>query len=195
MFTSRAEYRTLLRQDNADLRLTEKGYAIGLASQDRYDSLIAKRTDIAELTKAIRETKVRPEDINEWLAQKGSSALREKSSLYTLLKRPELAQDEINELLLIVPNLPVVEEKVAEQTVIEIKYEDYLDRERQNAGKLEKWENLSLSSGLDYDQLKALSFEGKEKLKRLRPATIGQASRISGISASDVSILLVYMGR
>ena len=195
MFTSRAEYRTLLRQDNADLRLTEKGYGIGLASQDRYDRMIAKRTGVAKLTEAVRLTKLKPEDINGWLSDKGSSPLREKSSLYTLLKRPELEQNEINELLSMVPNMPVVEEEITEQTVIEIKYEDYLNRERQNADKLDKWESLSINSAFDYDQLKALSFEGKEKLKRLRPSTIGQASRISGVSPSDVSILLVYMGR
>ena len=195
MFTSRAEYRTLLRQDNADLRLTAKGYAIGLASQERYNTMVAKRTGITELTKAIQVAKVKPEDINEWLIQKGSSPLREKSSLYTLLKRPELEQSEINELLARIPDIPVSEEIVVEQTIIEIKYEDYLDRERQSADKLEKWEGLSINSGFDYDKLSALSFEGKEKLKRLRPVTIGQASRISGVSASDVSILLVYMGR
>lgn len=195
MFTSRAEYRTLLRQDNADLRLTEKGYAIGLASQDRYDAMVDKRNGVAELTKAIRMAKVKPEDLNGWLAEKGSSSLREKSSLYTLLKRPELEQNEINELMAMIPDLPTVREDIAEQTIIEIKYEDYLNRERQNVDKLDRWEGLAINSAFDYDQLKALSFEGKEKLKRLRPSTIGQASRISGVSPSDVSILLVYMGR
>ena len=195
MFTSRAEYRTLLRQDNADLRLTEKGYAIGLASQERYDLLVEKRDGLVKLTEAIRQTKLKPEDINGWLAEKESSPLREKGSLYTLLKRPEIDQNDVKTLLKFVPDLPAVGERVIEQAVIEIKYEDYLSREKQNADKLDKWESLSINSGFDYDLLKALSFEGKEKLKRLRPATIGQASRISGVSPSDVSILLVYMGR
>jgi len=195
MFTSRAEYRTLLRQDNADIRLTEKGYAIGLASQDRYDSMVAKRTEVATLTEAIRKVKLKPEDINDWLETKGSSPLREKSSLYTLLKRPEIEQEDVISLFSQIPDLPGVGEGSLEQTVIEIKYEDYLSREKQNAEKLDKWENLSINPAFDYDQLKALSFEGKEKLKRLRPSTIGQASRISGVSPSDVSILLVYMGR
>ncbi len=195
MFTSRAEYRTLLRQDNADIRLTEKGYAIGLASQDRYDSMVAKRTEVATLTEAIRKVKLKPEDINDWLETKGSSPLREKSSLYTLLKRPEIEQEDVISLFSQIPYLPGVGEESLEQTVIEIKYEDYLSREKQNAEKLDKWENLSINPAFDYDQLKALSFEGKEKLKRLRPSTIGQASRISGVSPSDVSILLVYMGR
>lgn len=196
MFTSRAEYRTLLRQDNADLRLTEKGYEIGLASQERYDAMVQKRKDVSDLTKSIRVTKLKPEDINGWLESKGSSTLREKSSLYTLLKRPEIDLNDVNHLLQLIPDGPGgVGEEVIEQTVIEIKYEDYLNREKQNAEKLDKWENLSINSAFDYDRLKALSYEGREKLKRLRPATIGQASRISGVSPSDVSILLVYMGR
>ena len=195
MFTSRAEYRTLLRQDNADLRLTEMGYAIGLAKQVRYDTMDMKRANVAELTEAIRATKVKPEDINGWLTQKGSSQIKEKSSLYTLLKRPELEQNEVNELLAMMPGIPALPENTVEQATIEIKYEDYLNRERQNADKLDKWESLAIQSGFDYDLLRALSYEGKEKLKRLRPSTIGQASRISGVSPSDVSILLVYMGR
>lgn len=195
MFTSRAEYRTLLRQDNADLRLTEKGYAIGLASQDRYDAITTKRKGITDLTQSIRSMKVKPEDINSWLETKGSSPLREKGSLYTLLKRPEIDQDDVKTLLKLLHMMPEIDEGIVEQTVIEIKYEDYLNREKQNADKLDKWENLPINSNFDYDRMKALSYEGKEKLKHLRPATIGQASRISGVSASDVSILLVYMGR
>ncbi|QJW92060.1 tRNA uridine-5-carboxymethylaminomethyl(34) synthesis enzyme MnmG [Spirosoma taeanense] len=195
MFTSRAEYRTLLRQDNADLRLTEKGYAIGLASQERYDNMVQKREGVTKLTEAIRTAKVKPEDVNHWLESKGSSPLREKNSLYTLLKRPEIEQKDVDELLAMFPELPQEGTEIVEQTVIEIKYEDYLNREKQNAEKLDKWENLSINPTFDYDQLKALSFEGKEKLKKLRPSTIGQASRISGVSPSDVSILLVYMGR
>lgn len=196
MFTSRAEYRTLLRQDNADLRLTEKGYAIGLASQERYESMVEKREGIVQLTKAIRSAKVKPEEINGFLKLKGSALLREKSSLYTLLKRPEIDQTDVKGILRTLPEMPDgVGEEIIEQTVIEIKYEDYLNREKLNADKLDKWENLSINPTFDYDRLKALSFEGKEKLKRLRPSTIGQASRISGVSPSDVSILLVYMGR
>ena len=195
MFTSRAEYRTLLRQDNADLRLTEKGYGIGLASQERYDTLIAKRNNVERLTESIRQAKVQPDEINGWLSEKGSSPLREKSSLYTLIKRPEIGFEEVKSLLQNVAEKPATNNEIIEQSVIEIKYEDYLNREKQNAEKLDKWENLSINPTFDYDLLKALSFEGKEKLKKSRPATIGQASRISGVSPSDVSILLVYMGR
>ena len=195
MFTSRAEYRTLLRQDNADLRLTEKGYALGLAAQERYNAMIEKRNGTAQLTETIRAAKVKPEDVNGWLESKNSSPVREKSSLYTLLKRPEIGLEDARELFAMLPEIPKAGEEIIEQTLIEIKYEDYLNREKQNAEKLNRWENLSIQPTFDYDRLKALSFEGKEKLKRLRPATIGQASRISGVSPSDVSILLVYMGR
>lgn len=195
MFTSRAEYRTLLRQDNADLRLTEKGYSIGLASQERYNAMVAKRNNIVRLTESIRQTKVQPDEINGWLSEKGSSPLREKSSIYTLIKRPEIGFEEVKSLLLNVSEIPSINDEIVEQSVIEIKYEDYLSREKQNAEKLDKWEKLSINPTFDYDQLKALSFEGKEKLKKSRPETIGQASRISGVSPSDVSILLVYMGR
>ena len=195
MFTSRAEYRTLLRQDNADLRLTEKGYAIGLASKERYASLVTKRNNVELLTEAIRQARIQPDEINGWLIEKGSSPLREKSSFYTLIKRPEIGFEEVKSLLQHVVGIPVTDDEIIEQSVIEIKYEDYLNREKQNAEKLDKWESLSINPTFDYDLLKALSFEGKEKLKKSRPATIGQASRISGVSPSDVSILLVYMGR
>lgn len=196
MFTSRAEYRTLLRQDNADIRLTKKGYEIGLASQQRYDVLVEKQQHIAELTDAIQRKRVKPDDINEWLINQNSSPLRETATLQTLVKRPETTAENVSQLLAgtLVDTAKFTEE-VIEQTVIEIKYEDYLLREKQNADKLDRWENLSIHTEFDYDKLKALSFEGRDKLKRTRPSTIGQASRISGVSPSDVSILLVYMGR
>lgn len=196
MFTSRAEYRTLLRQDNADIRLTKKGYEIGLASQQRYDALVEKQQHIAELTDAIQRKRVKPDDINEWLVNQNSSPLRETATLQTLVKRPETTAENVSQLLAdtLVDTAKFTEE-VIEQTVIEIKYEDYLLREKQNADKLDRWENLSIHTEFDYDKLKALSFEGRDKLKRTRPSTIGQASRISGVSPSDVSILLVYMGR
>lgn len=195
MFTSRAEYRTLLRQDNADLRLTDKGYELGLASAERYQAMVEKRKGVATLTDAIKAAKVKPEDINGWLEEKGSSPLREKNSLYTLIKRPEIGQADISELLSTMAEIPALSPEIVEQTVIEIKYEDYLSREKTNAEKIDRWESLSINDTFDYDRLKALSFEGRDKLKRLRPATIGQASRISGVSPSDISILLVYMGR
>ncbi|TAE24337.1 MAG: tRNA uridine-5-carboxymethylaminomethyl(34) synthesis enzyme MnmG [Cytophagales bacterium] len=196
MFTSRAEYRTLLRQDNADLRLTEKGYAIGLASEERFERVGEKRKKIANLIEETRTTKLKPDEINGWLADLSSAQLKEKNSIYALIKRPEIGTTEIDYLLQFIPT---AEDKPAEETVeqamIEIKYEDYLSRERVNAEKIGKWENLEIQPDFEYDRLKALSYEGRDKLKKIKPATIGQASRISGVSPSDISILLVYMGR
>jgi len=194
MFTSRAEYRTLLRQDNADLRLTEKGYAIGLASSERYEKMKEKREGIASLLNTIKAVKHKPEAVNPWLLEKGSALLREKTSLYTIVKRPEIDQNDVRFLLGEDSSFNVSEE-ILEQAVIEIKYEDYISREKLNAEKLNRLEELEINQAFDYDRLKALSYEGREKLKRLKPATIGQASRISGVSPSDISILLVYMGR
>lgn len=197
MFTSRAEYRTLLRQDNADLRLTEKGYSIGLASEERFQTVQHKRQQIADLVDNIRSTKVKPEEINDWLSNRNSARLREKNSIHSLIKRPEIGIDEVAYLLQFLPqqNNVSVEEKTLEQAVIEIKYEDYLTRERVNADKIGKWEMLDINPDFDYDRINALSFEGRDKLKRIKPTTIGQASRISGVSPSDISILLVYLGR
>ncbi len=194
MFTSRAEYRTLLRQDNADLRLTERAYAIGLASEDRVNRVRQKKAAIAEAMLAIRQTKVTPDQINPWLMSKGSAAIHEKTGLYNILKRPEIALSDANQLNEFA-TLPVAPAEVLEQVLIEVKYEDYLNRERTNAEKLSHWENLAINPDFDYSQIGALSFEGREKLKKQRPATIGQATRISGVSPSDVSILLVHLGR
>ncbi|CCH56604.1 glucose inhibited division protein A [Fibrisoma limi BUZ 3] len=195
MFTSRAEYRTLLRQDNADLRLTEKGYEIGLASPERYEKMQQKRDNIAALLSTVKSVKLKPEDINSWLSEKGSAVIREKASLYSIVKRPEIDQHDVQYLLSTVSASSDISKEVLEQAVIEIKYEDYIGREKLNAEKLNRLEELEINQAFDYDRLKALSFEGREKLKRLKPATIGQASRISGVSPSDISILLVYMGR
>ncbi len=195
MFTSRAEYRTLLRQDNADMRLTERGYQIGLASEERMTKLTEKRSKVAKLLDEVMQTKVKPEEINIWLTEHGSSPIREKGSLYALMKRPEVGIEVIQSLLQFIPAPIQADTESLEQAVIEIKYEDYLNRERLNAEKLSKWEGLEVPVSFDYDRLGALSHEGREKLKRVRPATIGQATRISGVSSSDISILLVYMGR
>ena len=194
MFTSRAEYRTLLRQDNADLRLTERGYAIGLAGNERMELLSAKRTAIGETLTHIRETKLSPEQINPFLETIGSSLLREKTALYTLLKRPELEPERVPALLREFLGIEA-DEEVLRQATIEVKYEDYVMRELANVQKMEQWNTLVLHDSLDFDAVKALSFEGREKLKRIRPATLGQASQISGVSPSDVSVLMVYLGR
>ena len=200
MFTSRAEFRTLLRQDNADLRLTEKGHEIGLADDDRLNSMRLKKAGIEQLTTIFRQAKLRPEEVNDWLITKNSTPLREKSIVLSLIKRPEIDVADVRQLLEMIGAsgefvAASFSNETLEQAVIEIKYDDYLSRERQNAEKLTKWESLEITPMFDFDKVKALSFEGREKLKKLRPQTIGQATRISGVSPSDISILLVYMGR
>ena len=200
MFTSRAEFRTLLRQDNADLRLTEKGHEIGLADDDRLNSMRLKKAGIEQLTTIFRQAKLRPEEVNDWLITKNSAPLREKSIVLSLIKRPEIDVADVRQLLEMIGAsgefvAASFSNETLEQAVIEIKYDDYLSRERQNAEKLTKWESLEITPMFDFDKVKALSFEGREKLKKLRPQTIGQATRISGVSPSDISILLVYMGR
>ncbi|MBO0939730.1 tRNA uridine-5-carboxymethylaminomethyl(34) synthesis enzyme MnmG [Fibrella sp. HMF5335] len=200
MFTSRAEFRTLLRQDNADLRLTEMGHKLGLASDERWANTKAKQVSIDRLTQLFRETKLRPEEVNDWLVNRESAPLREKSTVYSLLKRPEIETADALTLLEMASTaaeneLQSYAKETVEQAVIELKYDDYLSRERQNAEKLSRWESLEIAPIFDFDNVKALSFEGREKLKKLRPRTIGQATRISGVSPSDISILLVYMGR
>lgn len=196
MFTSRAEFRTLLRQDNADLRLTEAGYQLGLASQDRYDRLERKRAQIDAFLQKVKETKLQPEEINTFLADAGSAPIKEKSSIYALLKRPEINFPELATLRSYTPDLfSSYDMEAIEEAVISIKYESYVEKEQLMVEKMEKLEGLSIHPGFDYDRLSALSFEGREKLKRIRPHTIGQASRISGVSPSDISILMVYLGR
>ncbi|MEZ0543032.1 tRNA uridine-5-carboxymethylaminomethyl(34) synthesis enzyme MnmG [Fibrella arboris] len=200
MFTSRAEFRTLLRQDNADLRLTEKGYEIGLANEDRLQRMRLKKAGVEQLTTIFQQAKLRPEEVNNWLLSRNSAPLREKSAVLNLIKRPEIDTIDARQLLELVGTsgefVPAsFSNETLEQAVIEIKYDDYLSRERQNAEKLTKWEALEITPMFDFDKVKALSFEGREKLKKLRPQTIGQATRISGVSPSDISILLVYMGR
>ena len=203
MFTSRAEFRTLLRQDNADLRLTHKGYSVGLASEERMATVNQKQQSIDRLEAYLEQTKVGPDNVNEWLANRNSALIKEKVTIKSLLKRPEIEAIHLLELTIKtetdMPSMLSVEAnkmtEVVEQAVINIKYDDYLSRERQNVKKMEQWESLVITPNFDFDNVKALSYEGREKLKKLRPETIGHATRISGISPADVSILLVYMGR
>ena len=196
MFTSRAEYRILLRQDNADLRLTEKGHAIGLASQNRLDALNEKQKGLKDILHQLSSTKIGPEEINEGLARINSSPIREKNSITNLLKRPELGVKEVQELH---PSLASLINKfskeVAEQAEILVKYEPYIDREQKMAEKIESLDAFAIHSDFDYDRVKALSSEAREKLKKIKPGTIGQMSRISGVTPADVSVMTVYLGK
>jgi tRNA uridine 5-carboxymethylaminomethyl modification enzyme len=194
MFTSRAEYRILLRQDNADLRLTGVGYRIGLASEERLKKAIDKKTDVVAVTETLQKLKLDPEEINPELESLNTSPVREKIFASNLLKRPQIGIHNINAMSNRI-NLSDYSNEVLEQAEIDIKYDSYIERERKLAEKIESLEHFKIKTDFEYDRVKALSSEAKEKLKRLRPETIGQASRISGVSPSDISVLTIYLGK
>lgn len=196
MFTSRAEYRILLRQDNADIRLTEKGYALGLASAERFEKVQEKKQAITALSKELNELRVAPELANDELEKLGTAGITEKLPAVNLLRRPQLSIADLKKLDPHLSNkLNRYSEEVQQQVEINLKYESYIDREQKLAEKIESLENYTIKPDFDYDRVKALSSEAREKLKRIRPATIGQMTRISGVSPADVSILTVYLGK
>jgi len=196
MFTSRAEYRILLRQDNADLRLTESGHKLGLATDHRMKVLLDKKSDIASLLEELRKIKVEPNVVNEDLSAFNTATIREKVPVVNLLRRPHIGMEEIK---VIDKNLKSLlgkySQEVQEQVEIFLKYETYIDREEKLARKIETLESYRIRPDFDYDRVKALSSESREKLKKIKPETIGQASRISGVSPSDISVLTVYLGK
>ncbi len=196
MFTSRAEYRILLRQDNADLRLTEKGHQLGLASNERLEKVKEKKEAIASLTKELSEMRVVPVIVNEALALLESAAITEKVPVVNLLRRPHIGMTELKKIdKQIEERLKKYSEEIQQQVEVALKYESYIEREQKLAEKIESLESYTIKSDFDYDRVKALSNEAREKLKRIRPETIGQMSRISGVSPADVSILTVYLGK
>ncbi len=196
MFTSRAEYRTLLRQDNADVRLTARGHLIGLASDERLVNVQNKIKQSNELIEEIKILKVNPNDVNEKLESFGTAILREKVSLWNLLRRPNI---EINHLRTLTEETEMLFSKYAneilEQAEINVKYESYIEKEQMMVDKFQRLENLNIPTEFDYMKLKSISIEGRQKLTKIRPQTIGMASRISGVSVSDISVLMVYIGR
>lgn len=196
MFTSRAEYRILLRQDNADMRLTEKGHALGLAKEERYQQFLEKKETVQKLTQELNAIKVNPEEVNKGLERVGNTAIKERTLLSNLLRRPHIGFNEIKSLNTDLANtFNKFDEEILEQVEINLKYESYVDREQKLADKIGGLENYKIKDDFDYDRVKALSSEAKEKLKKVRPETIGQASRISGVSPADISVLTVYMGK
>ena len=196
MFTSRAEYRILLRQDNADLRLTERGHILGLATDDRLEKVLDKKNDLARLSRELKEMRVEPEIVNYELNQLSTSEITEKIPAVNLLRRPQIGMAELKKIdPVLKQKLSSYSQEVLEQVEISLKYESYIDREKKLAEKIESLEDYKIKSDFDYDRVKALSSEAREKLKRLRPETIGQISRISGVSPADVSILTVYLGK
>ncbi len=195
MFTSRAEFRTLLRQDNADERLTEKGYALGLATQIRLDTYLEKKEQVAALIETVQTTKVKPIEINDWLQSQGTATLKEGAPLINLLKRSDLSFEQILKHEIGHTIKETFSKEVIEQVEIIVKYESYIEKERLMVNKMKSMEDLAIPANFDFDKIKTLSTESRIKLKSIRPQTIGQASRISGVSAADVSILLLFMGR
>ena len=195
MFTSRAEFRTLLRQDNADERLTAKGYQLGLATEQRWNKFQEKKAQVAALTEEIKNTKVKPTEVNDWLELEGSATLKEGAPIVNLLRRSDLSFDRIATHPSVEPIVRNYSQEVREQVEILVKYESYIEKERLMVDKMKSMEDLSIPANFDYDKIKTLSTESRIKLKSILPQTIGQASRISGVSASDVSILLLFMGR
>lgn len=196
MFTSRAEYRILLRQDNADLRLTELGHKIGLASNERLERVRDKKNDLKKALHLLESLRADPQAANDELTALNTSALEEKVPLLNLLRRPQVG---IKNLLSlgdpIREQLARFDEEVLEQAEIDVKYSSYIERERNLAAKIGSLENYKIRPDFDYDRVKALSAEAREKLKKIKPETIGQMSRISGVSPADVSILTVYLGK
>lgn len=196
MFTSRAEFRLLLRQDNADLRLTKKSNKLGLASDERLKQVLKKENETKQLKKELSEIQFKPLEVQERLASLSSAPIKDRSSLATILKRPEITINDFKTFSNEVNNkLNSYTEDVIEQTEIQVKYQTYIERELHNSEKISNLENLKIKKTFDYNQLPSLSAEAKEKLMKVKPETLGQASRISGVSPSDVSVLMVYLGR
>lgn len=197
MFTSRAEYRTLLRQDNADLRLTPLGYELGLASKERIDRVLEKQRKTDLLVKFLNETSVKQEEINPILEAKKLALINQSMKLFKIASRPQLNFSDFKNIqkLSVFLEENDIDKEIIEQAEIHLKYSGYIDKEKNNADKLNRLENVKIPSSFNYQKLQSLSFEAREKLSKIQPTSISQASRISGVSPSDISVLLVYMGR
>lgn len=198
MFTSRAEYRILLRQDNADLRLSVKAKALGLISSEQHDQVIKKEQQTQWLKKELKSIGITPQEINPHLIQLDSAPISQQVKLSSVLTRPGVTMDMLTNASNLLSNTLInndIGEDVVVQTEIQVKYEGYIEREEEIAEKMHRLERVQIPSDLNYAQLKSLSTEAVEKLTQIQPVTIGQASRISGVSPSDISVLLIYLGR
>ncbi len=190
IMTSRAEYRLLLRQDNADLRLTERSYRIGLATQERFDKVISKKQSVEEERERLKNTKVTPAEINPLLEQWGTTKVDGSISLMELLKRPQVSYAG---LVAVDNSRPELAQHIVDHLEVQIKYEGYIRKQLQQIEKFKRLEDKKLSENIDYSQIEGLRIEAKEKLEKFRPLSIGQASRISGVSPADINVLLIYL--
>ena len=199
MFTSRAEYRILLRQDNADIRLTPLGYKIGLAGQEAFDQTQKKIKATQELIGDLKKIGITPKEVNPFLESKGSAPISQQVKLSSIITRPNVYLKELIEVSPLAKKQALIAENhhydVVSQTEIQMKYEGYIEREQEQAEKMLRLEKVSIPTNMTYNELNSLSSEGKEKLSEIKPTTIGQASRVSGVTPSDISVLLVYLGR
>lgn len=197
MFTSRAEYRTLLRQDNADLRLTPKGYELGLASEKRLRRMEEKHSKSDAFVEFFKQTSVQADDINPILSDNDSALVNQSGKIFKIFARPNISMDDVRKLESVESYIQEhnLDKETIQQAEIQVKYSGYIDKEKNNADKLNRLEDLKIPAGFDYSKLKSMSIEARQKLEKIQPRTISQASRISGVTPSDVSVLLVYMGR
>ncbi|MEO2063503.1 MAG: tRNA uridine-5-carboxymethylaminomethyl(34) synthesis enzyme MnmG [Christiangramia sp.] len=197
MFTSRAEYRTLLRQDNADFRLTEKAYKIGLAKEDRMRRMKEKKKKSSEFVDFLKDLSVVPEEANPILEAKKSSPMKQSDKVFKVFSRPHVEMNDVMNFSGVKEYIQQHEltEEMLEQTEIQVKYSGYIEKEKNNADKLNRLEDIRIPQDFDYSQIKSMSYEAREKLNKIQPKTISQASRISGVSPNDISVLLVYLGR
>ena len=197
MFTSRAEYRTLLRQDNADFRLTPMSHKIGLASDERLRLMEEKKQKSEAFIDFFKESSITPEVINPILEVKDSAIVKQSDKLFKPLSRPNITMQDMQKIDFVTSyiNKHDLDHEVLQQTEIQIKYAGYIAKEKNNADKLNRLEGIKIPEGFDYSKLKSLSYEAKEKLSAIKPVTVSQASRISGVSPNDISVMLVYMGR
>jgi tRNA uridine 5-carboxymethylaminomethyl modification enzyme len=190
IMTSRAEYRLVLRQDNADERLTEKSYRIGLADQERYDRFLAKRREVETEVKRLEGTYIYPKDANVYLEKIGSSPLQNRATLADLMKRPEVTYDNLQE---IDPVRPQLSSHARTQLEVQIKYEGYISKQLAQIERFKKLENKALDEHLNYEEIEGLRLEAVQKLSQLKPRSVGQASRISGVSPADINVLLIHL--
>lgn len=199
MFTSRAEYRILLRQDNADIRLTPKGYELGLVSKKRYNLMLQKKKKIEQIIVFFNETSIKPEQINKFLESRNSALLKQSIKLINLISRPNISifdlEKEFQPFTEFCKSIKNQKHSILETAEIEMKYKGYLIREKQIAQKIKKLENAIIPDNIDYDKYLSISTEARQKLKKIKPKTLGQASRISGINPSDINVLIVSFGR